>query len=164
MTSVELAERPPTRATVAAIMLNPALVASVLASAAVGYRREAHEDLPWPLSFLVAPLVLHRGTREALPSRISTHLPTWVSRQPSIRVGFPLRAASLVSPVREGLRFGIRVGLIGLADGRLRSTSSRSEPSDPALMEIIRSSTFVGRWFSRLDQPATAFALFGVTV
>ena len=39
-------DRPP----IVAAMLNPALIAAILATAAEGYRKESDRALPWPLS------------------------------------------------------------------------------------------------------------------
>jgi hypothetical protein len=149
----------------AAALLNPALLAAAFAAAASQYERESQEAMPWPLVFLVAPLLLHRGTREALPRTTRTHLSTWITNNPVIRAGFPQRAQQLTEVVREGLRFGMIHGALSVtADGRMRGvfpTSVRPiEGGDAA--NIIGSAGLVGKWFTRADQPATLFALFGV--
>ena len=122
--------------------------------------------MPWPLSFVVAPLALHRGTREALPSSLATHLGAWVSRNPVLRAGMPLRARALVEPVREGLRFGLRHGLLTVEDGgALRQGLPRHRPPDVGdLREVLRKATFAGRWVSRMEETGTVFALLGITV
>lgn len=151
-------------APIAAAMLNPGLIALLLTGAASGYQREVNAGLPWLFSFVVAPMVLHKATREALPERISSHLPVWVSRHPTIRAGFPQRAASLVEPVRSGLRFGMRHGLLALNEDRIISTGRQTASTDPHLNDLVSKATFAGRWLSKLDQPSTAFVLFGITV
>src|SRR4051794_20248722 len=83
------------RQQVPAAYLNPALVATVLAAASDGYRTERRRTMSWPLAFLVAPLVLHRTTRQALPRTTATHLTAWVSRNAALHAGFPARARSL---------------------------------------------------------------------
>jgi hypothetical protein len=154
------------RSGVPAAMLNPALLACLEAAAASGYERETDTAMPWPLCFVVAPMVLHRGTREALPGRMTSHLGAWVSGNPVLRAGLPLRARALTGPVREGLRFGLRYGLLEAASGgRLRQAASRLRAPDAGdLREILAKATFTGRWLSRSEEPATVFALLGVTV
>lgn len=145
-------------------MLNPAFLSVAIAAAAIGYQRETDEPMPLPLAFLVAPLVLHRQTREQLPIRINSHLSKWVMSNPVIAAGFGSRARILVEPVREGLRFGLRTGALHLDEeglaGRLRS---KRMPTTGDVAIVYRKSTFVGRWFSQLDTPTTAYALLGVT-
>jgi ABC-three component (ABC-3C) system Middle Component 3 len=154
------------RSMVPAALLNPAMLAGVVAASAAGYEREGQVPMPWPLSFIIAPLTLHRGTREAMPSTVATHLGVWVSRNPILRAGMPLRARALVEPVREGLRFGLRHGLLTVeASGALRQGIPRLRAPDAGdLREVLRKATFAGRWVSHIEEPGTVFALFGVTV
>lgn len=150
-----------------ATMLNPALLAVLIGNAATQYRRYGGNPMPWPLAFLVAPFVLHRGTREALPRSLRTNLAAWIAEHPVEHAGFGRRAMSLKGPVREGLRFGIRSGalvvdedgcLIGnLATGRGHTLARGSEAD-----EIVTKAGFVGKWMTKVDQPVTAFVLLGV--
>lgn len=153
-------KRPP----IVAAMLNPALIAVIIASAADGYRKESERALPWPLSFVIAPLVLHRGTRQALPSTTSAHLATWASRNPVLRAGFPPRAQGLVDPVKEGLRFGLAHSVLSVEGdglhGRTRRARGFQVPDE--LAEILRKSSFAGRWMAKIDNVATVFAVLGV--
>lgn len=146
-------------------MLNPALLAAVLGTAAQGYQKESDRGVPWMLSFVIAPMVLHRGTRNALPATTTTHLSTWLSRNPVLRAGFPLRAQGLVDPVREGIRFGLAHSILQLEGERLLAQARRRprgfrSPQD--LEEIMRKANFVGRWLAKTDSPTTIFALLGV--
>jgi hypothetical protein len=145
-------------------MLNPALIAAVLANAAHGYHQESDLAMPWTLSFITAPLVLHRGTRQALPTSTRTHLATWTSRNPIIRAGFPPRAQGLVEPVREGIRFGLAQGALTLEDDRWSGQTRRPRgfviPDE--LADILRNARFVGRWLAKIDNAATVFAVLGV--
>ena len=147
-------------------MLNPALLAVVTAAAASEYQRAEGEPMPWPLAYLVAPLVLHRGTRDALPRTTRTHLGNWVSQNPVIHAGIPARAQSLAEPVREGLRFGLAHGVLRVDEqGRLIGYLAAPEKKVAApgeVDQIIAKAGLVGKWFAKIDQPATAFAVLGV--
>ncbi len=147
-------------------MLNPALLAAVTAAAASEYQRATGEPMPWPLAYLVAPLVLHRGTREALPRTTRTHVGNWVSQNPVLHAGVPARAQSLAAPVREGLRFGLAHGVLQVDDqGRLTGDLAAPQKKSAApdeVAQIIARAGQVGKWFAKIDQPATAFAMLGV--
>ena len=150
---------------VAAAMLNPALLCTVTAAAAEEYARARDEPMPASLAYLVAPLVLHRETREALPRRTNSHWSVWLNAQPVIKAGFAARARSLVGPVRDGLRFGLSHGVLELDhDGGLIGglTGSARPPAIGDLASVVRSAGFVGKWLTKLERPATAFALLGV--
>ena len=77
-----------------AIMLNPALLAVIVANAALQYRANSEHGMPWPLAFIVAPLVLHRGTRDSLPRTTRANLGLWVADHPVEHAGFARRARS----------------------------------------------------------------------
>ncbi len=148
------------RPQVSAAYLNPAMVATVLAAAAAGYRAGRQRTMIWPLAFVVAPLVLHRSTRQALPRSTATHLASWVSRNALLHAGFAPRARALAPTVREGLRFGLRHGVLTVEAGGLSGAVGRGR--DPELQQLLRSAQLVGRWLAKADQPATAFAILGV--
>ncbi|MEU7590769.1 three component ABC system middle component [Micromonospora sp. NPDC049230] len=154
-------DRPP----ITAAMLNPALVAAILATAADGYRKESDRAMPWPMAFIIVPLVLHRGTRQALPTSVRTHLATWTSRNPVLRAGFPPRAQGLVEPVKEGVRFGLTHGALTLEGNALRGRTRRPKgfQMPDELADILRRASFVGRWLAKIDNTATVFAVLGVT-
>lgn len=153
------------RSPIVAAMLNPALLAAILATTTEGHHKESGTGMPWMLSFIVAPMVLHRGTRNALPTTTRTHLAAWVSRNPVLRAGFPSRAQELVQPAKEGIRFGIKYDILRIDDGRIIAQPRRRPrgfrpPRD--LDEILRKANLVGRWLAKTNSPTTIFALLGV--
>lgn len=150
------------RPRVEANLLNPALIGMAIAHAAAGYREGAQVPMVWPVAFLIPPIVLHRPTREALPSSTRTHFATWISRQPLLVAGYPRRAQVMVEPTREALRMAIRTQRLMLTGGGVVPTSLPTAPAGE-VRQLLKVSSFVGRWLARLDQPSTAFALLGVT-
>jgi hypothetical protein len=152
------------RPRIPATMLNPALIAAVESVAASEYARSAGRPMTWPVAFLVAPLVLHRSTREALPRSTTTHLTNWVTREPLLRAGFPLRASALVPSVREGLRFGVRHQVLSLENGELHGTLRPPTTTTTERDALLKSAGLVGRWLAKIENPSTAFALLGVTL
>ncbi|MFJ1709578.1 three component ABC system middle component [Kitasatospora sp. NPDC088346] len=146
-----------------AVFLNPALLAAVQASAARAYERESGGRLiVWPLSFIIAPLVLHRPTRQALPSSVRTHLSSWVSEHPVLVAGLPARTSSLLPAIREGMRFGIRHRMLAVEHGAVRGLLGGAGRSDGELAELLRAAALAGRWMTRTDNPSTVFALLGM--
>ena len=66
----------------------------------------------------------------------------------------------MVPLTREGIRFGLRAGVLDI-DG---STIRGDETNQPAgeLGQLIRTAALIGRWLATTDQPSTVFALLGV--
>lgn len=151
-------------------LLNPAFVGLIGHQVAAGFQRESGSGLPFVLAFVAVPVVLHARTREALPGNIRTSMTAWLDAHPEALLGFPERATSLVSHVREGLLFGTRHGAVSInADGSVvpnvlpRSWVSviRQLPS-LEVHECAKSALFVGRWFGLAGPEATIMALWGV--
>ena len=146
-------------------LLNPAFLAALLMAAASDYERTVAGPMPWPLSFIVPPLVLPGRSREALPSNTRAHFPNWVQQQPEIRLGFAQRARPLTPLVREALRLGLRNGGLRLVDGAglhaLAQPRARHETSEE-VRECFRAARFVGRWFASGYDVTTIYGLLGV--
>jgi hypothetical protein len=150
------------RSPVPATMFNPALIAVVLAAAANQFKDKSGFPMPWPMSYLVPPMVLHEPTRTALPKTSSTSLPKWVGEQAILTAGFPSRARHLAPHVREGLRFGLREQMLELVlqGTALQCTklpkTTKNSPGD--LAPIVRGAGMLGRIFARTGDAATVYA------
>mgnify|MGYP000535543387 FL=1 len=69
------------RAQEIAFLLNPAFCGRILYSTIKTYANNSHRALPFPLIYLVLPLVLHKSTREKINSR--TQLLVWIQNIPN---------------------------------------------------------------------------------
>jgi hypothetical protein len=152
-----------------AALFNPAFLAAVINRAASGYHRETGNPLPFALAFLVAPIVLVRPTREALPGQIRTSMAAWLQEQPRHRLHFPRRAGGFVPYVREGVLYGTACGGLEMAeDGALgahalvRGSSRRIREATREYGDVMKKAEFVGRWFGKSGTPDTIMSLWGV--
>jgi len=151
----EWAQRPRLEAT----LLNPALLSVLLAPAAHEHEK-AKARMPWPVAFLILPLVMHRPTRVVLPRDTRTHFSTWVRRHPLLRAGFPERAVAMTPLTREGIRYGMRAGILDLQDGTLGGVALDRPAGEVG--QLMKAAGLIGRWVAKTEQPSTAFALLGV--
>lgn len=145
-------------------MLNPALGSLLLSAAAWSYKRVRGVPMPFEYSFLILPLVLHRGTRTELPGNTNSLITKWVADRPLVQAAFPARAKSLVPFTREALRYGLASQQLSLDTGLLAGSSRRDAElvPDSELDQLVRASALVGRWLGKVEKPSTLFALLGV--
>lgn len=68
----------------------------------------------------------------------------------------------MVPITREGIRFGLRAGVLWL-DGVALTGDLPVEAPPGELRQLIRTAAVVGRWLAKTEEPSTAFALLGVT-
>lgn len=159
-----------------AALLNRSFCSILLWAAADGYSTESEAlseatppSLPYELSFLVLPVILHRLTREALPMRVSTSLGTWLSDRPLVVAQFGLRAKALFHYSRAALLFGLSYRLLlldgGLVHAQLSSRNDLKKTIKGCTAEVgdcFKRAFFLGRWFARAGSPVTVMALWGV--
>ena len=152
-----------------AYLLNPAFSAINLTVALAGYEAVAATGMPFPLSFMVLPVVLHRTTREALPVSTRTSMPAWLQEHAEARVFFFERITSLRPHTREALHFGLHHGLLATGEGgSLRAVTKPTRVDrmlrkmTGELRECALKARLVGKWLASTGSPATAMALWGI--
>lgn len=152
-------------------LFNPSFCATLLAEAAADHQRRNRQPLPFPLAFLVLPVVLHRTTREALPSTTVTALLPWIERNRETLAGFPTRVASMRDVTREAIVFGLRHGVLDITEPadltvgphRKTATPRRTPLFTDEVRACLDRAAFVGRWFAAAGTTATIYASLGVS-
>jgi hypothetical protein len=161
------AQRPPEEQR----LLNPSFCSLLLWHAA---RAHAEADrggggIAFEECFLVLPMVLHRETRESLPTMVSTSLPVWLGRHPLALSTIADRAHSLVPFTKEALRFGGAYGVLQFnqtvvranPDWKRRMATALEDTSDE-VRACAKRAEFVGRWFAKTGNAETVLSLLGV--
>lgn len=150
-------------------LLNPGFCAVLQWYTAQGYASERTIPMAIELSFLVLPFVLHKETRESLPSNIRTSLPTWLAEQPIVRARLGERAATLRAFTKESLIFGSSHGLLSLAQDGVRANPNMKKRLNAALKatsdevrECAKRAEFLGRWLEKAGESETVMTLLGV--
>jgi hypothetical protein len=149
-------------------LLNPAFVGTLLWSCARAYQTTANQPQPYALSFLVAPVVLHKRTRESLPTTSRTSLVSWVGENPMVIVGFAERARTLVPLVKEAVLFASNGGLLQVQESRVvpgarpRSMARFEREASDEVKACIKKAEFLGKWFALSGDYTTVMAVWGV--
>jgi hypothetical protein len=146
---------------------NPAFVALVLVSGARGFHSETQGGLPYPLAFLLVPIVVHGRSRDELPRTVRTSLAAWLADHVYLRETFPLRVRALAPAIREGVAMSLTAGCLEIGLGGVLIPTERAPATAGARQTsqtkaILDRAGFVGRWLGRAGSPATVFALWGV--
>ncbi|MBF0555841.1 MAG: hypothetical protein HQK96_15045 [Nitrospirae bacterium] len=150
-------------------LLNPAFCCVVLTSSIVGYASDKGYWMPFPLSFMILPLVLHKPTRDLLPLKTTTSFPAWIQKNASARVLFYERVVSLKPYTREALTFGlIHNWLAFQEDGNLQSIKKETDIDkylrklNDEAQECVKRSHFLGKWLAKAGSPQTVMTLWGI--
>lgn len=148
-------------------LFNPAFCSILIADAISSYIDDGGSNFDYPLSFLILPIILHKATRDNLPSKITTKMHVWLQEKPEFRIDFAKNTRYLVPYTREALIYGVNSGIVNISDkgSLIRSDVTIKKPkwpkdSEPSL--ILRKATFVGRWFARSGNTSTIYAMWGI--
>jgi hypothetical protein len=149
-------------------LLNPAFLAALIWSCAEGYGSVNVQGLPYPLSFIAMPMVLHKSTREILPRSTRTSLAAWLAENPQVHVCFAERAAAIVPLIKEGVLFGANGRMLNISSSRIvaaprpRSMARFLRESSVEVQDCMTKAKFVGKWFASSGDYTTVMTLLGV--
>lgn len=149
-----------------AFLLNPAFCGRVLYSTIKTYTEKTSRAFPFPLIYLILPLVLHKETRGEINSRIQFHL--WVQQNPHLLVDFPKRSRDLIPITNESVEFLLQTGKILLtANGELdisptSKTLSKTKYVDDEISECLTKGEHIARWFATAGKVETIYIGLGV--
>lgn len=147
-------------------LFNPAFCGELLRRAIAYYNATSQSRFPYPLSFLVLPIVLHRQTREAIsPNNRQLHV--WLQNNQNVRVGFAERAKSLVPITNEALNFLLQTNS-AVIDERANIALLRQPKTinnaygDEEIRDCFQKAAIVGRWFARAGNAGNIYTMWGV--
>lgn len=162
------AARPTDRSSEEAALLNPAFLATLIHRAVGGFERETKTGMPYPLTYLVAPVVLVQATRSRLPTRIDSSLAAWLQANPDVRLQFADNARALVPIVREGLLLGLSKKALYFDQDRIRQNplphgaAARMLRNTKDVQDVLNRANFVGRWYAYAGSLQTIMTFWGV--
>lgn len=149
-------------------LFNPAFIALLIARFVAAYQKTDGTAAPMSLTYLATTMVLHRPTRDILPSRTSANYVAWIAQNDHIRIALPDAAKKVAPVVGEGLLFALVNGVCVLTPPVMigvggKAPKTRISGRTQEVISCQRAAEFLGRWFARAGNEATILALMGVT-
>lgn len=147
-------------------LLNPAFCGRVIYAAIAEYQKSTRRDFPFPLVYLILPLVLPRQIRIEISSR--TQLLNWVQRHQELIFNFGKRASDLIEITNEAVEFMMQTGFLKLTDNGELSKKitagalSKKKYTDSEVIECLNKAEHVGRWFAGVGKVETIYTSLGV--
>ena len=152
-----------------AFLLSPSFCSPLIAATVNSYRKESFQDFPLILLFMILPIVLHKKTRQKLPSKTSTSMVSWLQENSDAKIFFHQRVKSLKPYSLETLQFSCKQSLLSVNtqgeivshfENRLINRVKRTL-SDEA-RECFMKSIFLGKWLALAGDTKTILALWGI--
>jgi hypothetical protein len=154
------------RAKEIAYLLNPAFCGRILYNTIKVYIDESKRPFPFPLIYLILPLILHKRTRQLISSR--TQLLIWLQRHPELIIGFAARAKDMVQITNEAIELLLQSGMINLTNAAELEVShtvrplSNTQYTNDEIKECISKGEHVAKWFVATGKIETIFVSLGV--
>jgi hypothetical protein len=152
-----------------AALLNPAFCGLLLYSAIDGYVRIGHRPMPFENSFLVLPLTLHAPTRSILPKQVGSPFQSWISGQPTIRVGLADRVRAATPITREAIMFMLSHQCIAVDGGALNIGTKKPKMSSKKIKDVddvriaVNAAAMLGRLLAGAGTSATIYTSLGIS-
>lgn len=157
------------RPVIVANLLNPAFCGSVLRIAIQAYQKETDKAFPFELIFLILPFILHKNTRDSLPTKSSKKFYEWIEDNSSIKIHITQRIKNLVPYSREAILFLLYHQVIEINElGQIcvTPTTSRKKSikvlNDDEWTSIQKKAEMFGKWLSKAGNSKTIFAIIGI--
>jgi hypothetical protein len=114
-------------------------------------------------------MVLHRATRESLPTLVKTSLAVWLDDYPLARSRVADRAMLLSPHTKEAMMFGGLYGLLSfkgidvVANREMKKRITADlKTSTNEVRACAKRAEFLGKWFATSGNPKTTLAIMGV--
>lgn len=147
-----------------AYLLNPAFCMLALNEAVRSYQQvnPKGSGMPYPMSFLVLPVILHQRTRELLPKRITRDLYNWIQENPIVYSGYASRVRRLVPLNKEAIIFGMQRHIIGVERNGDLISLRELDDRELNLSAYVESASLIGRWFAGAGSAETIFRMWRI--
>jgi hypothetical protein len=147
-------------------LFNPAFCGELLRRAIGAYNNSVQNKFPYPLSYLVLPIVLHRPTREAIVLQ-NRQLHVWLQNNQSVRVGFAERTKSLIPISNEALKFLLQIKSISVDESAGLNLLTRAKAittayGDEEIRDCFKKAALVGGWFARAGTASNIYTMWGI--
>ena len=149
-----------------AFLLNPAFCSRIIYSVISTYQNDTKRSMPFPLVYIILPLILHEKTRKKIDSR--TKFLNWIKRYPQLLIDFSARAKDLIQITQEAIELLLLTNKIIISSsGELEINNSnvglsKTKFVDEEISECLVKSEHVARWFATTGKVETIYISLGV--
>lgn len=150
-------------------LYNPAFVGFILHSSVVNFTHNQAEGMHYALAYIVVPMAMNPYITTSLPRGINTPISTWISAHEGLLSDFPEHANAYIEITTAAISFLLHRNLIQINDlGYITTTQTRLRipkkftAESPDISSILKSSKFLGKWFSQTQSPETIFIQLGI--
>lgn len=146
-------------------LYNPSFCGNLLRICLFEYEVKLNKKMPFSLTFLILPLLLHKELRDTINHYDILH--TWTFENYPKLIDFNKKTKELIEITKASLMFLLQTKTIKIhSDATIEIEKSQFPKkfltSDSELADYYKKARYLGRWFAFVDDIPTIFALLGV--
>lgn len=150
-----------------AYLLNPAFCGEMMRRCIKAYQQKARRPMPFPLLFLILPIILHKSTRELMPRTARGRMYSWLQANPQVKVGFAQRARTLLSTSKETLAFMMQFGVLTVDIDAMLSVPVKSprgirKLESGEVSDCFKGAELLGKWFANSGSSISIYTMWGI--
>jgi len=148
-------------------LLNPAFCGEIIRIVLKAYKSETLKALPFELTFLVLPLILHKQSRESLPSTTGKNFYEWLEENTMTKIYLVNKIKNLVPYTREAILFliyheAITVNHDGALEFITYRKSSLNYLNKEEIQTVYKKAHMLGKWLGKAGDTKTIYASIGI--
>jgi len=147
-------------------LLNPAFCGEILRRCIRAYEKASGKGMPYPLVYLVLPLILHNKTNSKMGLYKEIGLIVWIQNNEHLLIDFATRARRLIPITKESLVFLLRYNTLEISENSnlsVKNYQSHQDDNDNYTEKYYLRADLLGEWLARAGSPTTIYSIFGVT-
>lgn len=146
-------------------LLNPAFCGQVILHFLKKYQQYSESGTPYPLVFLILPIILHAETRTKIPSVSKSKFHSWLMQNQSILIDLPERIKQLVPITKQSILLLSYYDSIQFSNGQIMIKKFNPKTSSSDWLDIqdcFKKSENLGKWLVKAGTITTIYSLLGV--
>lgn len=150
-----------------AYLINPAFSASLIYLVIKEYSKKTNEGMPFSITYLILPILLHKKTRGIVNSR--SNMVKCIQDNQEILVGFSQRVNSLIDFTNEAIEFLLSRKVIVFDGDKIIACASISLQKiseimgkDEEIKDCFLKAGNLGRWFLNMKTEENVYIAWGI--
>lgn len=146
-------------------LFNPAFCGAVIATVVESYQAESNKGFPYPVAYLLLPILLTKETRDTLPASVKQPMHAWIQNHPNIRIGFGPRCRDLLKISHDAITFLLQTKYLRMSNDSdliLLKPLKINKLTSEEVQHIMKKATLLGKWLANSGSPSTIFTMWGV--
>lgn len=147
-----------------AFLFNPAFCGAILFNTIKTYQAKTSNAFPFPLIYLVLPLIINKRIREKISPRNKFHV--WVQNNVDLLINFGKSTRDFVQLTNEAIEFLLQTKKISInEEGKLEANEKENLKKiiiNEEITDCLKKTETISKWFASQTKIEMVYIILGV--